>query len=156
VRLTQATCRELWRLRKEFRASDGDLVFTAERGGRLVHGNLLGRVLKPAAVEAGLAEWVQTEKGRKPESWVGCHTFRHTCATILFRRGWNAPQVQRFLGHSDPAFTLRGTYICSTQTFRSHVLRHAGEDGYWLDGRGRAPVAGSACVADDLPEPERR
>ena len=29
---------------------------------------------------------------------------------MLFRRGWNALQVQRFLGHSDPGFTLR-TYV---------------------------------------------
>ena len=34
-------------------------------------------------------------------------TFRHTCATTLFRSGWNAVQVQKFLGHSDPGFTLR-------------------------------------------------
>jgi integrase len=26
---------------------------------------------------------------------------------LLFRSGWNAVQVQRFLGHSDPGFTLR-------------------------------------------------
>ena len=31
----------------------------------------------------------------------------HTCATRLFRSGWNAAQVQLFLGHSDPGFTLR-------------------------------------------------
>jgi hypothetical protein len=31
---------------------------------------------------------------------------RHTCATILFRRGWNAVQVQRWLGHHKPSFTL--------------------------------------------------
>jgi hypothetical protein len=53
------------------------------------------RVLKPAAVEAGVGEW------------VGFHTFRHTCATMLLRSGWNAPQAQRLLGHSDPGFTLR-------------------------------------------------
>jgi hypothetical protein len=29
---------------------------------------------------------------------------------MLFRRGWNAAQVQKFLGHTDPGFTLR-TYI---------------------------------------------
>lgn len=48
------------------------------------------------------------------ESWVAFHTFRHTCATRLFRSGWNAVQVQKFLRHSDPGFTLR-TYI--------HLLR---------------------------------
>ncbi|MEO8289366.1 MAG: tyrosine-type recombinase/integrase [Gaiellaceae bacterium] len=37
----------------------------------------------------------------------GWHTrFRHTCATALFRRGWNAVQVQRWLGHHKPSFTL--------------------------------------------------
>lgn len=29
---------------------------------------------------------------------------------MLFRSGWNAKQVQNFLGHSDPGFTLR-TYV---------------------------------------------
>jgi Phage integrase family len=41
-----------------------------------------------------------------PTSWVSLHTFRHTCASIMFRRGWNPSQVQRFLGHHSPSFTL--------------------------------------------------
>jgi len=40
----------------------------------------------------------------------GFHAFRHTCATILFRQGWNAVQVQRWLGHHKPSFTL-DTYV---------------------------------------------
>jgi hypothetical protein len=46
----------------------------------------------------------------RAESWVHFHTLRHTAATALFRNGWNAVQVQKFLGHSDPGFTLR-TYV---------------------------------------------
>jgi integrase len=100
---------------------DDALVFTAEKGGRLIPSNMMSRVLKPAAVKAGMGEWV-IEGGRKhAESWVGFHTFRHTCATQLFRGlkdkegniirdSWNAKQVCVFLGHSDPGFTLR-TYI---------------------------------------------
>lgn len=38
------------------------------------------------------------------------HNFRHTCASLLFAAGRNAKQVQEWLGHSDPGFTLR-TYI---------------------------------------------
>lgn len=38
--------------------------------------------------------------------WAGLHTLRHTAATHLFSRGANAVQVQRFLGHHSPAFTL--------------------------------------------------
>jgi integrase len=85
-------------------------VFTAERGGRVDQSNLMSRVLKPAAVAAGLGEWVKTPDGRRPESWVGFHTFRHTCATALFRAGWNAVQVQRWLGHHKPSFTI-DTYV---------------------------------------------
>jgi hypothetical protein len=51
------------------------------------------RVLKPAARTAGVP-------------WAGFHTFRHTCATTLFRRGLNAKTVQLWLGHHLPAFTL--------------------------------------------------
>jgi integrase len=99
---------ELQRLRQA--ANDDQLVFTAERGGRLIPSKVMSRVLKPKAVKVGLGEWV-VERGRqRADSWVGFHTFRHTCATQLFLRGWNAKQVSVFLGHSDAGFTLR-TYI---------------------------------------------
>jgi hypothetical protein len=37
-------------------------------------------------------------------------TLRHTCTSILFRRGYNAKQVQVWLGHHSAAFTL-ATYV---------------------------------------------
>jgi integrase len=43
-------------------------------------------------------------------SWVGFHSFRHTCASMLFAGGKNIRQVAEWLGHADPAFTLR-TYV---------------------------------------------
>jgi integrase len=55
------------------------------------------RAVKGAAKKAGVP-------------WAGLHTLRHSAATILFRRGWNAVQVQKFLGHHSPAFTL-ATYV---------------------------------------------
>lgn len=66
----------------------------------------MGCVLKPAAVDAGLGEWIRDGRKLHAETWVGFHTFRHSCATILFHRGWNAVQVQRWLGHHSPSFTL--------------------------------------------------
>jgi integrase len=42
--------------------------------------------------------------------WVTFHTFRHTCAFLLFEAGRDVKQVSAWLGHADPAFTLR-TYI---------------------------------------------
>jgi len=108
VRLSTRMTQELRQLRRA--AADEQLVFTAERGGRLIPSNLMSRVLKPMAVKVGLGEWVVEGGRRRAVSWVGFHSFRHTCATQLFLRGWNAKQVSVFLGHSDPAFTLR-TYI---------------------------------------------
>jgi integrase len=76
---------------------DDDLVFAATNGALLHAGNLRRRVLKVAAEEAGAP-------------WAGFHTFRHTCASLLFASGRNAVQVQRWLGHHSPAFTL-STYV---------------------------------------------
>jgi integrase len=73
------------------------LVFPSSAGTVLDTSNLAARVLKPAARRAGVP-------------WVGFHTFRHTCATTLFRRGLNPKVVQMWLGHHSPAFTL-GTYV---------------------------------------------
>lgn len=110
VRLSDRMGRDLWALRKLSKASDDELVFVAEKGERVDQSNLMSRVLKPAAADAGLGVWIVDKRargGRRAESWVGFHTFRHTCATVLFRSGWNAAQVCRHLGHSDPGFTLR-------------------------------------------------
>jgi integrase len=70
-----------------------DLVFPASNGAYLHVGNLRRRVLKPAREQVDL-------------EWVGFHTFRHTCASLLFASGRNAVQVQRWLGHHSAAFTL--------------------------------------------------
>jgi integrase len=42
--------------------------------------------------------------------WAGFHTFRHTVASRMFAEGRNAVQVQRWLGHHSPSFTL-DTYV---------------------------------------------
>src|SRR6185503_19869704 len=78
------------------------LVFPSRSGTPLLVENLRRRVLRPAAVKAGAP-------------WAGFHTFRHTCASLLFERGANAVQVQRWLGHHSAAFTL-ARYI--------HLLGH--------------------------------
>jgi integrase len=76
---------------------DDDLVFCSPDGRPLHDRNLSARALKPAAQEAGCP-------------WAGWHTLRHTCASLLFARGANAVQVQRWLGHHSPGFTL-STYV---------------------------------------------
>jgi len=106
VRLAPSLSRTLWPLQ----GAPNDLVFTSAKGQRVNQANVMVRVLKPAAVRAGLGECVKTPSGKRAESWVGHHTFRHSCATMLFRHGFNAKQVQVWLGHHSPAFTL-ATYV---------------------------------------------
>jgi integrase len=71
----------------------------------------------------------------EPESWVGFHTFRHTCASLLFEAGRNVKQVADWLGHADPGFTLR-TYV--------HLMDEGLGDADFLDQTvvlsGRTPA----------------
>ena len=73
------------------------LVFASNAGTLLDPDNLHDRVLSPACEEAGV-------------EWAGFHTFRHTVASRLFAAGRNVVQVQRWLGHHSPSFTL-DTYV---------------------------------------------
>lgn len=80
--------------------AEGQLVFASRTGTRLNRHNLYRDVLGPAARRAGL-------------QWVTLHTFRHTCASLLFAPvangggGKNVKQVQEWLGHHSPAYTLK-------------------------------------------------
>jgi integrase len=70
-----------------------DPVFTTSTGGRVGERNLR-RTLQAAAARAGVP-------------WIGFHSFRHTCASMLIAQGKNPRQLAAWLGHADPAFTLR-------------------------------------------------
>jgi integrase len=74
-----------------------DRVFTSATGSPLDPDNVADRLLAPACEEAGV-------------EWAGFHTFRHTVASRLFAHGRNVVQVQRWLGHHSPSFTL-DTYV---------------------------------------------
>ncbi len=80
-------------------AIDGTHVFITSFGTRMNRHNLYRDVLGPARRAAGLP-------------WVTPHTFRHTCASLLFAPldqgggGKNLKQVQEWLGHHSPAYTL--------------------------------------------------
>jgi len=80
-------------------------------GTELNPSNVRRRVLIPAAKPLGLG-------------WIGFHTFRHSCASLLFDHGRNVKQVQEWLGHADPGFTLR-TYV--------HLLDDGVGDAAFMD-----------------------
>lgn len=98
IPLDSELCRALRKHRRESEFSgEDDLVFPARNGAPLRQENVRRRVLRVAAGEVGVP-------------WIGFHTFRHTCASLLFAAGRNVKQVQRWLGHHSPGFTL-DTYV---------------------------------------------
>jgi integrase len=100
-------------------------VFASKVGTELLPANVYRRVLTPAAIEVGLAVEVQGKDGKpRKRSAVSFHTFRHTCASLLFEAGRNVKQVQEWLGHADPGFTLR-TYV--------HLMDEGVGDAAFLD-----------------------
>lgn len=64
-----------------------------------VHVSTIQRAVKQAALVTGI---------QKP---VGCHTFRHTFATELLRRGSDIRTVQTLLGHADVRTTQIYTHV---------------------------------------------
>ena len=123
-------------------AEDGDPVFATRAGTPLDYACVYNRVFKPAARRAGLP-------------WAAFHTLRHTCATMLFRSGLNAKQVQMWLGHHSPAFTL-AVYV--------HLLTDDLPDPDFLDAltqrtdtrRARPSAANAAPVIELAPARHKR
>jgi integrase len=62
---------------------------------------------------------------------VTFHTFRHTCASLLFDEGRNVKQVAEWLGHADPSFTLR-RYV--------HLMDEGIGDARFLDEAVNSPI----------------
>jgi integrase len=98
--------------RRDAFAGEDSPVFPSGAGTELLPANVYRRVLMPAAVDVGMYVEIPTDDPEKPHkrSTVSFHTFRHTCASLLFDQGRNVKQVQEWLGHADPGFTLR-TYV---------------------------------------------
>jgi integrase len=121
--------RLLARRRDSYRGEDAP-VFATATGTGLSRPNLAGRVLKPAAKAVGLT----VEVDGQPVPWPSFHRFRHTCASLLFEAGKNVRQVSEWLGHADPAFTLR-TYV--------HLMDDGLGSADFLDQAVTAPGGGN-------------
>ena len=108
---------------------------------------------KPALAKAGLipapeVTWVESKRGKeswRKETWAmprefGFHVLRHTFASVVLAAGETITQLAAWLGHADPAFTLR-TYV--------HFMPKSGSRGRAAIG---AFVSGAAMTAGESPE----
>ncbi|MFD7861804.1 tyrosine-type recombinase/integrase [Streptomyces sp. NPDC059783] len=95
---------------------------TGLSGGAINRATFDDKQWKPALARAGVIPKPATEyvkgKGKKPWARVewkmpreeGFHVTRHTFASVVLAEGETITQLAAWLGHSDPAFTLR-TYV---------------------------------------------
>lgn len=95
VPLSPALAQRLWTL---LATAEEDAPVFADAGGQPLDRTHLYRVVRAAGERAGI-EWP-----------VGLHTFRHSCASIMFRRGVPKEAIRRLLGHHSWDFTA-GTYV---------------------------------------------
>lgn len=73
------------------------LVFTTPRGNAINRATFNDKAWHPAVTGAGL----------KQSRATGMHALRHFFASVLLDAGESIKVVAEFLGHTDPAFTLR-------------------------------------------------
>ncbi|MFD5294718.1 tyrosine-type recombinase/integrase [Streptomyces mutabilis] len=128
---------------------------SGKSGGALNRTYFDDHVWKPALVEAGVIPAPEVEvvrrSGRatlKRVRWgmpreEGFHVTRHTFASIVLQAGETITQLAAWLGHSDPAFTLR-TYV--------HFMPKSGSKGLAALGAWVAPGEAEVPASPDSPQ----
>ncbi|MEU6365311.1 site-specific integrase [Streptomyces sp. NPDC046931] len=83
------------------------LIFTAEQGGMVWRSNFNGKEWKPALAVAGLIPEADDRGKYDSAREHGMHALRHFYASALLDAGENIKAVSEYMGHADPALTLR-------------------------------------------------
>lgn len=110
-----------------------DLVLTSREGGAL-NRNYLNGVWKDALVLAAIP----------PTRANGMHALRHTFASTLLASGVGVPAVAGWLGHRDPAFTLRvyGHLVPDAEDRSREALESAWGDAHGTGAEQAASAGG--------------
>lgn len=83
------------------------LIFTAEQGGLVRSSNFNRKEWKPALAVAGLIPEADEDGKYESAREHGMHALRHFYASALLDAGENIKAVSEYMGHADPALTLR-------------------------------------------------
>ncbi|WP_279339251.1 tyrosine-type recombinase/integrase [Sphaerisporangium perillae] len=118
-----------------WRAPDGEprtyrLVFVRETGEAL-HWGSFNYTWRGVIERAGIVPPTLPGARRRPYREHGCHKLRHTAASAWLAAGVDIVTVAEYLGHSDPAFTLRTyTHLMPSATERARRAM----DAFFNDG----------------------
>lgn len=102
-----------WRLRPEL----GDLVFTTTLGSPVTRYALSHNIEKVLKNINEKEEYNAAIEGRAPEKMehIYPHAFRHTFATRCFEKKLDPVFIQRIMGHTSYATTLKYTHLLETK-----------------------------------------
>jgi integrase len=103
---------------KERQADDARLAGRTYRRSVYVIVDQLGSALHPETLSSRREALLRAAGLRR----IRLHGARHTCGTLLHLQGVPVAVIAAWLGHADPAFTMR-TYVHS----QDHALRDAAE-----------------------------
>jgi integrase len=134
-------------------AGEGDPVFASTTGTPLDYSAFYKRVFIPARDASGI-EW---PKGS------AFHMFRRTAGSLLHANNKTGRQLADWLGHHDPAFTIR-TYVgqmddgLGDATFLDELIPVEGGQGVGKappanSGNGTAPESTESCLNGEQPQP---
>ena len=84
---------------------DGWLFPSSVKGVPVRPGNFLNRVLKPAALLAGVS--VRTSAKGKPTSGLNYQSLRRTSSTLFGAKAKDPKSTQAHMRHADPTITLK-------------------------------------------------
>lgn len=98
------------------------LLFTNSARGIVWRSNFNVQEWKPALAAAGLIPTPQAGKPYASAREHGMHALRHSYASVLLDAGESVKAVSEYLGHSDPAMTLR-VYAHLMPTSRERARR---------------------------------
>ncbi len=98
-------------LRKSRDSSDPEALFLNLRGGRLT----------PRSVQRMVKKYVDMASAAMD---VHPHTFRHSFATHLLRRGADLRSIQEMLGHEDLTTTQKYTHLALDELLKTYRNAH--------------------------------
>ncbi|MBZ4323757.1 tyrosine-type recombinase/integrase [Streptomyces huiliensis] len=98
------------------------LIFTGPLGGHVWRTSLNDDAWKPALAAAGVIPQPRKGESHAAAREHGMHALRHFYASVLLDAGENIKALAEYLGHSDPALTLR-VYAHLMPTSRERTMK---------------------------------